>query len=1126
MATGTENNEKETKRASTSRPTLYRLIRRSFAYRWRSNLALALAAALSAGVIAGAMLIGASVKNSLLEIAKLRLGPYRYAATSQGVFPRSAIAAEIADKTGLDISTVLPMGCAISSRNGSNSFPAAEIIGIDAPFAENAGLRIAPGEAAVSENLAEALNLSKGDSIVVEISEKGPSARLEIAWTGRKVKSTPLRLKVGEIISANRFPATFSMESAQTPPMNIFVPLEWLAEKTGERMKGRCSSILARAGNADAPAASLELLEKALEESWTPEDAGLATRLIRAGKNSTFPPRVAVTSDFGFFLPSSAERKLESAENAEMTATYFIDRIERDGRSCPYSFIAGVEGETAKAILKTTESPHLERVPENGIVVTRWLADDLGVNIGDKLEIAFRVPGRLGTLTPKNATMKVVGIVPTGTGSSNPALEPHYPGLTDADNCSEWKPGKIIDLKKIREKDEAYWNSFKATPKAFIALETARKLWKNDFGFATAAILPSESALNKLISTGDLGISFRDVASTAMENAENAVDFAGLFLALSCFAVAAGVLLASALFALSIESRQNEIETKRRLGFSKSEIRVQLLLEAGTSAAIGAAAGVFLGYVYNSAVIAALNSKWLGAVGTPFLHPAWAPEKALIGAGIGLAASIAAISLREIPFATPNEPQQGLKRGNRAATILSGIALFASAAAVVAVALIGKLSQSTAFFIAGALALPGMWCLAATAIFSAAGREKGIKRLSGANGLHAGLAELALRNAARAPRRSMTSIILPSCGVFLVVAVAMNRRTPEDLSKNSSGVGGYEIFAETALPITVDMNSESGRESLGLTSLPETARFLQCPLARGDDASCLNLNRVTRPAVIGVDPAELAEKNAFSFAKTADRIQTKHGESPWSLLEDAANDSIQCVADDEVATWSLKKKIGDKINLGDASNVTATLAGTLQPSVFQGFVLISDNDFERAFPEQVGVRVLLIDIPRERVAETTKLLREKLARFGGVVETTKARLERFRQVENTYLSIFLSLGGLGLAIGALGFGIMAAGNALERREEFALLAAIGFRRGDAKKLFLLENAFLAAAGCAIGTIAAAVAAAPAMLGSGRPLPYTAAIATPFAIFACAIVSILLAQTNLKKQNYPGKTKNN
>ena len=53
--------------------------------------------------------------------------------------------------------------------------------------------------------------------------------------------------------------------------------------------------------------------------------------------------------------------------------------------------------------------------------------------------------------------------------------------------------------------------------------------------------------------------------------------------------------------------------------------------------------------------------------------------------------------------------------------------------------------------------------------------------------------------------------------------------------------------------------------------------------------------------------------------------------------------------------------------------------------------------------------------------------------------STGARLAAFQEVQNTYLSIFQLLGGLGLLLGTVGLGMVVLRNALERRSELAEL---------------------------------------------------------------------------------------
>ena len=67
-------------------------------------------------------------------------------------------------------------------------------------------------------------------------------------------------------------------------------------------------------------------------------------------------------------------------------------------------------------------------------------------------------------------------------------------------------------------------------------------------------------------------------------------------------------------------------------------------------------------------------------------------------------------------------------------------------------------------------------------------------------------------------------------------------------------------------------------------------------------------------------------------------------------------------------------------------------------------------------------------------------------------------------MENTYLSTFQTLGGLGLLLGTVGLATVLLRNVLERRRELALLGAVGYRRRHFLLMVMAENALLLAAG--------------------------------------------------------------
>ena len=64
-------------------------------------------------------------------------------------------------------------------------------------------------------------------------------------------------------------------------------------------------------------------------------------------------------------------------------------------------------------------------------------------------------------------------------------LMPEFPGVAKAESTRDWDVGFPL-VHKIREKDEAYWKSYRGTPKAFITLVAGQALWANRFGSLTA----------------------------------------------------------------------------------------------------------------------------------------------------------------------------------------------------------------------------------------------------------------------------------------------------------------------------------------------------------------------------------------------------------------------------------------------------------------------------------------------------------------------------------------------------------------------------------------------------------------------------------------------------------------
>ena len=156
---------------------------------------------------------------------------------------------------------------------------------------------------------------------------------------------------------------------------------------------------------------------------------------------------------------------------------------------------------------------------------------------------------------------------------SGPALDrdlaPQYKGMSDAERIGDWNPPFPVDLGRIRDKDEDYWDRYRAAPKAYAALETAKQLWSNRFGQLTSLRLAPRRGVSlaqaaarfrdearKRIDPAAFGLEFQPVKQQGLEASSGATDFSGLFIGFSIFLIASAAMLVALLFRLGVERRR------------------------------------------------------------------------------------------------------------------------------------------------------------------------------------------------------------------------------------------------------------------------------------------------------------------------------------------------------------------------------------------------------------------------------------------------------------------------------------------------------------------------------------------------------------------------------------------
>lgn len=369
-----------------------------------------------------------------------------------------------------------------------------------------------------------------------------------------------------------------------------------------------------------------------------------------------------------------------------------------------------------------------------------------------------------------------------------------------------------------------------------------------------------------------------------------------------------------------------------------------------------------------------------------------------------------------------------------------------------------------------------------------------LRRLAGAItfGLET-IAQLGARNTTRRRGRSLATIAVLASGVFMVVAVDSFRQAPPREGEASDpGTGGFALVGESALPIYEDLNSAKGREAYGLSdAVMREVKVVPVRVRDGDDASCLNLNRALQPRLLGLNPNDFAARDNLRLFGLSWITEPPHG---WKALDPRpSNDfgTVPGIVDANTLQWALKKKIGDTLEYRDERGqpFLVRLAGTVSGSILQGNIIIAESRFMEKFPSNGGYRSFLIEAPPDKAVAVSAELSRALTDRGLEVTTTARRLAEFQAVENTYLAIFQALGGLGLLLGSAGLAIVVARNVLERRREFGLLTAVGFRPRQLRQLVFAEHRWLIAAALLIGTASALVAVWPnlAQKAGGFPL---------------------------------------
>lgn len=1104
--------------------TPWRLVWRSVTYFWRTNLAIVLGVATAVSVLAGALLVGHSVRASLADLVNRRLGAADVIIASP-LFFREQLADELIaharfrDAFQAAVPIVIAEGVVTEQESGRRA-SRVKVYGVDERFWRFHGvapITLDDREVAVSAALARDIQVQPHAAVLVRV-QRPSDIPLESVHGRKDDVGRTLRLTTRNVLDVSSL-GEFSLDAQQGEVKAVFIPLDRLQEEL--EIADRANTILLARANRNAETDQMVIAgDEILRDTVGAEDIGLTIRPSDDGREVIVNGLAGLLDD----RQASAVRGLsQTGAPLREVFTYLANTLRVGDRQVPYSLVTGIDLSMLGSGVIVSGAGAAGAGDTPPIVLNAWAAKELSAQAGDRLSMEYYLWQDPGQLVTKTTTFQVAGVVPVEAGSRD--LAPSYPGISDATNLSDWDPPFPLELRRVRPIDEAYWDEHRTTPKAFVPIETAKQLWGSRYGSVTAMRIgrpgdqPIEEAVDRVraglrtaISPAAFGLAVRDVRGQNLSASQGATDFGEYFVYFSFFLVVSALVLVVLFFRLGVEQRIREVGLLRATGLSPSSIRRLFVTEGASLAVAGSALGLLGAVAYAAGLIKALTTWWVDAVGTTELTLHVSMPLLLAGGVGGILAAVICIwwtlrGLRRVSersllagdLATAMGPSP---TSRYTSLVAAGVAVLGAVLAILGGMRV--LAPAAGFFGAGALLLVSALIAAGIVLRRPARRE-----INGYGWMP--ITHLAARQAAHRPSRTvLTMAVLASATFILVTVDAFRREGHSGIYERSGGTGGYQLMVRTSLPIVHDPTSEGGREELNLFSLDSSTTIEPLRIRPGDDTSCLNLYQPTNPR-IAAPRDEFLREGRFAFQSSLAGSDDERA-NPWLLLNRVEQDgAIPVIADANSMTYVLHRSIGDEFEMDNGGTpVKLRFVAALSDSIFQSEVLMSSANFRRLFPDRPGYQMLLVHAAGD-IQQVADDIEQGLGDTEADAVDTGQYLAAFHRVENTYLSTFQTLGGLGLLLGTVGLATVLLRNVLERRRELALLSAVGYRRSHFVIMAAAENLLVVLGGLAVGAVCAAIAIAPAVAERGGRLPLSSGVLLLLgSVFVVALLSSVAA----------------
>ncbi len=716
------------------------------------------------------------------------------------------------------------------------------------------------------------------------------------------------------------------------------------------------------------------------------------------------------------------------------TLSYFVDSIHTDTGNLSYSVVSGIED------LSLPGGGPL-RIGE--AVVNNWTADEIGLKVGDTIDLDYRTADPSGRLSASTTTFKIIGIVNISGLFAESNLLPPIEGITDELSCSSWDPGFHVDIGSIEDEDLHYWEIYRTTPKIFISLEDARDMWSSQWGDTTALWISKDvdatlKAVEEGLTLETVEVSMIPVRENALSSSRAVSIFPGMFLTFGTALMASTGLV---LFAITKElslKRAGEWGVLRSLGTGRKKVILFGIYENLRPLIWGSLFGVLLGFIISFFLNLTLSTIWSDTVEGSEVPLTISIPTVLISISAGILIStiiIVAVVIREVlkvPVSNTRGEEPGLKgRANRWIPLSIGAVMLLGGLLILLLTTKG----GGTFDVAGPYVIGSMLSGSGSALIMISLLPTTIDRT-----------DLTLMVTASLSRRpGQTRLGIAFLALVLTVALSLSGMgtllvSGLEKEKDSYG-GGFDMVLETSLGI---QGSDINIPKMEIVPVLTYGK---------EGGTCSNINAVYPPRLVGL-PEKVRKENDFDLKAKKDGSSN---EDIWNELGSNERIRIPILVDENTLKWIYFGDVGSIFELEPVPGkvVELEVIGILGPSILTGTFVMSEEALKALYPSSSSLDLMLVK--GEPSKENILKLNDAFSDYGPEVRTVSDLARENLDYEMSYLSLFRDFLIFGVMVAMAALVMFNHNRTLRFRKEMVVYRSLGVADSRARSYLLIED---------------------------------------------------------------------